>query len=125
VQTAPFIQIITRNNGNAEVRSYPEHVADTGFAAEGIYPILYTLAINEPGNFYLAAISDDRGGPRPRLRRYFHVAALIPYFDEAGIFRVTVFESAEETSLARFRVRYPGDFINLVRIPVETAFDPN
>jgi hypothetical protein len=125
VQAAPFTQIIRRQNGVSEIQSYPEHIADTGFAAEGIYPLLYTLAVNEPGNFYLAAISDDRGGPRPRLRRYFHVAALVPYFDESGAFRVAGFESAEETSFSRFRVRYPGDFINLVRIPVESAFTPN
>jgi hypothetical protein len=56
-----------------------------------------------------------RGGLRSRLHRYFHVAALLPYFDEAGIFRATVFESAEETSSARFRVRYPGDFIHFLR----------
>jgi hypothetical protein len=125
VQGAPFTQIIVRKNGAAEIQSYPDHIDDAGFAAEGIYPLLYTLAIDEPGNFYLAAISDDRGGPRPRLRRYFHVAALVPYFDESGAFRVTVFESAEETAFSRFRVRYPGDFINLVRIPVESAFAPN
>jgi hypothetical protein len=125
VRHAPFAQMITRKNGVPEIRSYPEHIVDTGFAAEGIYPLLYTLAIDEPGNFYLATISDDRGGPRPRLRRYFHVAALVPYFDENGIFHVAVFESAEETAFSRFRVRYPGDFINLVRIPVESAFNPN
>jgi hypothetical protein len=125
VRDAPFTQIIARKNGAAEIQSYPSHVADAGFAAEGIYPLLYTLAIDEPGNFYLAAISDDRGGPRPRLRRYFHVAALVPYFDESGAFRVTVFESAEETAFSRFRVRYPGDFINLARVPVEGVFDPN
>jgi hypothetical protein len=125
VRDAPFTQIITRKNGTAEIHSYPDHIVDAGFVAEGIYPLLYTLAIDEPGNIYLAAISDDRGGPRPRLRRYFHVAALVPYFDESGAFRVAVFESAEETSFSRFRVRYPGDFINLVRIPVECAFAPN
>jgi hypothetical protein len=125
VRDAPFTQIIIRRNGAAEVHSYPDHIVDTGFAAEGIYPLLYTLAIDEPGNFYLAAISDDRGGPRPRLRRYFHVAALVPYFDEAGVFHVVVFESAEETAFSRFRMRYPGDFINLVRIPVESAFNPD
>jgi hypothetical protein len=125
VQHAPFTQIISRQNGTTEIRSYPSFIADSGFAAEGIYALLYTLAIDEPGNFYLAAVSDDRGGPRPRLRRYFHVAALVPYFDEAGVFHVTVFESAEETRFSRFRVRYPGDFINLVRIPVEGKFAPN
>jgi hypothetical protein len=122
---APFTQILARKDGITEILSYPEHIIDTGFAAEGISPLLYTLAIDEPGNIYLAAISDDRGGPRPRLRRYFHVAVLVPYFDENNIFRVVVFESAEETRFSRFRTRYPGNFINLARVPIEGAFDPN
>jgi hypothetical protein len=122
VRDAPFTQIITRTGGRAEVASYPEPIIDAGFAAEGIHALLYTLAIDDPGNFYLAAVSDDRGGPRPRLRRYFHVAALVPYFDTNGVFRVVVFESVEETQFARFKVRYPGHFINLVRIPVENTF---
>ncbi|MDR0638838.1 MAG: hypothetical protein LBG27_08060 [Spirochaetaceae bacterium] len=125
VRHAPFTQILVRKNGATEIQSYPEHIIDTGFAAEGIFPLLYTLAVDEPGNIYLAAISDDRGGPRPRLRRYFHVAALVPYFDTENVFRVVVFESAEETSFSRFRTRYPGDFINLVRIPIEGAFEPD
>jgi hypothetical protein len=125
VRHAPFTQILVRKNGVTEIQSYPEHIVDTGFAAEGIFPLLYTLAVDEPGNIYLAAISDDRGGPRPRLRRYFHVAALVPYFDEENVFRVIVFESAEETSFSRFRTRYPGDFINLARVPIEGAFEPH
>jgi hypothetical protein len=124
VRHAPFTQILVRKNGVTEIQSYPEHIIDTGFAAEGIYPLLYTLAVDEPGTIYLAAISDDRGGPRPRLRRYFHVAALVPYFDEENVFRIVVFESAEETSFSRFRTRYPGNFINLVRVPVEGVFEP-
>jgi hypothetical protein len=125
VRHAPFTQILVRKNGVTEIQSYPEHIIDTGFAAEGIAPLLYTLAVDEPGNIYLAAISDDRGGPRPRLRRYFHIAALVPYFDEENVFRVVVFESAEETSFSRFRTRYPGGFINLARVPVEGAFEPH
>jgi hypothetical protein len=60
----------------------------------------------------------------PRMRQYFHIAVLIPYFDEYGGFQITVFESAEETRFNRFLARYPGHQINLVRIPVEGPFDP-
>jgi hypothetical protein len=59
------------------------------------------------------------------MRQYFHIAALIPYFNEYGFFQVAVFESAAETSINAFRNRYaPGHYVNLVRIPLETAFDP-
>jgi hypothetical protein len=58
------------------------------------------------------------------MRQYFHIAALIPYFDEYGVFRVAVFESAAETSFRAFRSRYPGHYANLVRVPFETAFEP-
>jgi hypothetical protein len=52
------------------------------------------------------------------------VAALVPYFDEYGDFKVVVFESAAETQFNSFRTRYPGHFINLVQIPVVNRFEP-
>jgi hypothetical protein len=58
------------------------------------------------------------------MRQHFHVAVLVPYFNENGNFQVALFESAEETSFSRFKNRYPGHCVNLVRIPVEGNFDP-
>jgi hypothetical protein len=58
------------------------------------------------------------------MRQHFHVAALIPYFNEYGNFHIAVFESAEETSFAAFRGRYPGHYVNLVAIPLEPNFEP-
>jgi len=112
--------------------SYPGFLGEAGYGVEGLSPLLYTLAINEPFSFYLAAVSDEKGAPvtpqnmrgAPRLRQYYHVAALVPYFDEYGVFKVVVFESAEETSFSAFRGRYPNQFVNLVQVPVVTAFDP-
>jgi hypothetical protein len=60
----------------------------------------------------------------PRTRQHFHVAVLVPYFNEYGNFQVAVFESAEETRFSNFRTRYPSHNINLVRLPVEGSFDP-
>jgi hypothetical protein len=61
---------------------------------------------------------------RPRMRQHFHIAVLVPWFNEYGNFQVTLFESAEETSFNNFKVRYPAHAVNLVRIPVEASFDP-
>jgi hypothetical protein len=123
VQDRPFASIIQRTRNGTSVRSYPSFLLNAGFSFEGIQPLLYTLAIDEPGTIYLASINNEQD-PKPRMRQHFHVAVLVPYFNEYGNFQVAVFESAEETSLNNFKNRYPGHFVNLVRIPVETRFDP-
>jgi hypothetical protein len=120
---------------------------NAGYEVEGLQALLYTLAIDEPGKFYLAAVNNETGPPTteqnprgaPRMRTYFHVMAFIPYFTENGVFQIAVFESAAETSISAFKNRYPvseriidgerkiypnGHCVSLVRVPVETAFDP-
>jgi hypothetical protein len=124
VQDAPFSSIIRREKQNALIRSYPGYLPSAGFGIEGLHPLLYSLAIDEPGRIYLASVSNELDPP-PRMRQHFHVAVLIPYFNTFGNFRVAVFESAEETQFSSFKTRYPSHyFVNLVRIPIESAFDP-
>jgi hypothetical protein len=133
VRSAPFSAVIRRDRQGATLRPFPGHLPDTGFSIEGIHPLLYTLAIDEPGRIYLASVNSELGAPvtadnlrgLPRMRQHFHVAVLIPYFTSYGSFRVALFESAEETQFSAFKTRYPPDYyVNLVRIPVETSFDP-
>lgn len=114
------------------LHSYPGFLENAGYGIEGLHALLYTLAIDEPYSFYLAAINTEIGertseaNPRgtQRLRQYFHVAALVPYFDEYGVFKVAVFESASETSFSSFKNRYPGHYISLVKIPLADNFQP-
>jgi hypothetical protein len=133
VRDAPFSAVIRRDKQGAVPRPFPGHLPDSGFSIEGLHPLLYTLAIDEPGMMYLASVNSELGAPvtednprgLPRMRQHFHVAVLIPYFTGYGNFRVALFESAEETRFSAFKTRYPGDYyVNLVRIPVETSFDP-
>ncbi|MCL2264806.1 MAG: hypothetical protein FWC22_02080 [Treponema sp.] len=126
-----FSLISVNQNNTFVTQTYPGFMSEAGYGIEGLHPLLYTLAIDEPYQFYLAAVSRERANPSsprgtPRLREYFHVAALVPYFDENGVFRIVVFESAEETSFSAFRSRYRtiGHFVNLVSIPVTARFDP-
>jgi hypothetical protein len=133
-----FSLVIVNQNRTFVTQSYPGFLHEAGFGVEGLHPLLYTLAIDNPFSFYLAAVNNEIGVPEsptnlrgtPRLRRYFHVAALIPYFDEYGVFRVVVFESAAETSFGEaasfsgFRNRYPGHYVNLVQVPVPSTFSP-
>jgi len=132
VRSDNFSMIIVNENRSFVTNSYPGFLEEAGYGVEGLHPLLYTLAIDEPFSFYLAAVNNEIGAPitpenlrgAPRLRQYFHVAALVPYFDEYGNFRIVVFESAEETSFNAFRSRYPGHYVNLVKIPVVSSFDP-
>jgi hypothetical protein len=132
VRGQSFAQVIVRGQNTSAIRAYPEFLKDAGFGIEGLHPLLYTLAINEPGRIYLASVNTEMGPPatednprgRPRMRQHFHIAVLVPFFNEYGVFQIAVFESAEETSFARFKNRYPGHAVNLVRIPAEAAFDP-
>ena len=126
-----FSLITVYQNRTYVIESYPGFMSEAGYEINGLHPLLYALAIDEPYNFYLAAVSRERSNPAsprgtPRLREYFHVAALVPYFDELGNFRIVVFESAEETSFSAFLNRYraPGHFVNIVKIPVSSRFDP-
>ncbi|MDR0555344.1 MAG: hypothetical protein LBG76_11205 [Treponema sp.] len=132
VQDARFASVITRSREGSAVRSYPGYLSQAGFGIEGLHPLLYTLAIDEPGRVYLASVNTELGAPEsaanlrggPWMRRHFHVAVLAPFFDENGDFQVVVFESAQETAFAQFKARYPNHYVNLARVPVEGAFDP-
>jgi hypothetical protein len=127
-----FSQVMVSENRTFVTHSYPGFLNEAGYGIEGLHPLLYTLAIDKPFSFFLAAVNTEIGAPvtpdnlrgSPRFRQYFHVAALIPYFDEFGTFRIVVFESAAENSFASFRNRYPGHFVNLVEIPIPSAFSP-
>jgi hypothetical protein len=123
VRRSPFSSTIVHSGGKSAIRMYNGFLPNIGYDFEGLQALLYTLAIDEPGNIYLGAVSKEML-PKPRMRQYYHIAVLIPYFDDAGTFHITVFESAAETNFTRFKNRYPNNYINLVRIPVEASFDP-
>jgi hypothetical protein len=147
VRSDLFSQMMLRTRNNTVLYPYPGFLENAGYGVEGLLPLLYTLAIDEPGKFYLGAVNNEVGPPatqdnpkgQPRMRQYFHIAAFIPYFSESGVFHVAVFESAAETSISAFRNRYPlserfidgemrlfpnGHYVNLVRLPVESVFEP-
>ena len=132
VRSNNFSSVLISTNRTFAVNSYPGFFGEAGYGIEGLHPLLYTMAIDEPFKFYLAAVNTEIGETitpanlrgTPRLRQYFHVAALVPYFDEYGVFKIAVFESAAETSFNAFKSRYPNHFVNLVQIPVVTDFAP-
>lgn len=126
VREAPF-SLITGDsnpiNGGSSYLAYPDNFEDAGFDLRGLKAMLFVLASREPGRFYLAQFNARTINP-PRLRSYFHIAALFPYFDDDGSFKVSVFESAAETSLDRILKAQNYEFVKLVRMPVSPRFNP-
>ncbi|HPE88779.1 MAG TPA: hypothetical protein P5298_08720 [Spirochaetia bacterium] len=109
-------------NGGSAYEPYSDNFDDAGFDVRGLKAVLFMLASSEPGRFYLAQFNARDPEP-PNLRRYYHIAALFPYFDEDGAFRVAVFESAAETSLDAV-ARRGYEFVKLVRMPAASRFEP-
>jgi len=110
-------------NGGQLYEAYPANFEIDGYRVDGLRPLLYILAIREPGSFYIASFN-RRMGENLSLRQYFHEALLFPYFETTGEFHVAVFESAAETSLDAVIRRYPSEFAHLVRIPAQPEFNP-
>jgi hypothetical protein len=130
VRDWPFLELIIRNNRERTVTAYPGFLLNAGFGIEGLQPLLYTLAVDEPGAIYLASVNREMTGPPRRgesrslaLRQHYHIAALIPYFNEYGAFQIAVFESAAETTFAAFTARHPGACVNLARVPSGSGFE--
>ncbi|MFP4430247.1 MAG: hypothetical protein ACLFPV_03255 [Spirochaetaceae bacterium] len=107
----------------ADVRHVPfsRYVEDVGYPLEDLGRILYFLAIQEPGHFYLGSINTPFGST-PVLHQHVHVAVFFPYFDDEGRFQAVVMERNVETGVESLNRRYPGDHVHLVRIPASGAF---
>jgi hypothetical protein len=109
-------------NGGSAYEPFADNFDDAGIDVRGLKATLFVLASREPGRFYLAQFNARDKDP-PRLRRYFHIAALFPYFDDDGVFKVAVFESAAETSMER--IAGGGyEFVKLIRMPAAPRFEP-
>lgn len=126
VTEAPFAMVVRDSdpvNGGSAYEAFSDNFNDAGIELRGLKAMLFMLASREPGRFYLAQFNARSDQP-PRLRQYFHIAALFPYFDDDGIFRVVVFESAAETSLDRIVSDRDYEFVKLVRVPTSGRFEP-
>ncbi len=126
VREAPFALRVRDSdpiNGGSIYESFPDNFDDAGISLAGLKASLFVLASREPGRFYLAAFN-ARDRAAPYIRRYFHIAALFPYFDDDGIFKVAVFESAAETSLQRIVSDSDYELVKLIRMPSASRFNP-
>jgi hypothetical protein len=97
---------------------------NVGYSTRDLAPLLYWLAVSEPGHLYLGAVC--RQNNVPPVPSFFGIAVFFPYFNRDGSFSVAVFENARKTTLEAFIAQNTGSFTNLarVRVPESDRFDP-
>lgn len=112
---------------DSDVRDLPffEYTEDAGYRVEDLWQVMYLLAIQEPGRFYLGSVNGEFG-ENPRLWQHFHIVVFFPWFDESGTFHVSVMERNVETGIDSLQRRYPRYFMHLVSLPTlgGEVFDP-
>ncbi|MFP3959560.1 MAG: hypothetical protein ACLFUX_05285 [Spirochaetaceae bacterium] len=109
----------------ADVRRVPyaRYVEDVGYPVGELRRVLYGLALEEPGHFYIGSVNQEFG-TEPVLRQHVHIAVFFPYFDESGRFRVTLLERNVESTLDSLADRYAGAYVHLVRARADERFTP-
>lgn len=96
-----------------------------GYKISSLKPLMYNLAITEPGRFYLGAIRHTvkaEGGQEVSV--YTECAAFFPVLDENGKFFLFIFENGKELSFTEFVKSHQNDTIHLTRITSSSNFFP-
>ncbi len=109
---------------SADVREVPffDYIEDVGYPIEHLRVIMHSLAVREPGFFYIGSVNREFGSA-PVLRQHVHVAVFFPYFED-GNFRMVVMERNRETLPEAFIGRYRADYVHLVRVKTTQGFTP-
>ena len=92
--------------------NYKENI---GYNLENLRAVLYLLAIENPGAFYMGAVN-SLFGEDPVLWQYHHIVLFFPWFTSGGDFRLAVLETGRESSLENLMIRYPDSFVHLVKV---------
>jgi len=111
------------NPRDQDVKSVPFFLykENIGYELEKLKTLMYLLAVQEPGYFYIGAIN-SLYGEDPVLWQYYHVALFFPWFDEHGDFHLDVLETGDSSSLKNLKSRYPGSFVHLSRVKAAGDF---
>lgn len=122
VTVEPFTAVFTKKG----VTNTAGYIKNTGYQPDNLRALLYTLAVNEPQYFYLAAIRQtDRKSAEVKV--FNDAAVIIPYFDVNGAFRAAVFMDGEEIKYNDFEkmlVKAKDCFVHLVRVRTSATYYP-
>jgi len=99
------------------------YTEDIGYRVKDLRLLLYYLAVNEPGYFYLGSVNSEYKD-NPFLRQHFHIVVLLPYFDDDGFFHIVVMDQHKDTDIDALIEKFEYDFIHLVSLEAKGKFEP-
>lgn len=122
VQVNPFAGLKSPDGTVRNVGFVPK----TGYEINLLKPLLYVLAATEPDMLYLGAVKTCKckTEDEPETWTFHHDVVFLPYFDQAGICHIEVFESGVETSFEEFVEENKGSYIYLCRVKSSDRFQP-
>ncbi len=122
VQVNPFAGLKSPDGTVRNVGFVPK----TGYEINMLKPLLYVLAATEPDMIYLGAVKTCMGNTEnePETWTFHHDLVFVPYFDQAGICHIAVFESGVETSFDAFVAANQGTYVYLCRVKSTDRFQP-
>ena len=122
VQVNPFAGLKSPDGTVRNVGFVPK----TGYEINLLKPLLYVLAATEPDMLYLGAVKTckSKSEDEPETWTFHHDVVFLPYFDQAGICHIEVFESGVETSFEEFVEENKGAYIYLCRVKSSDRFQP-
>ncbi|MBO7421661.1 MAG: hypothetical protein J6U06_11145 [Spirochaetaceae bacterium] len=122
VQVNPFAGLKSPDGTVRNVGFVPK----TGYEINLLKPLLYVLAATEPDMLYLGAVKTckSKSEDEPETWTFHHDVVFLPYFDQAGICHIEVFESGVETSFEEFVEENKGSYIYLCRVKSSDRFQP-
>jgi len=122
VQVNPFAGLKSPDGTVRNVGFVPK----TGYEINMLKPLLYVLAATEPDMLYLGAVKSRRGNTDngPETWTFHHDLVFFPYFDEAGVCYIEVFESGVATTFDEFVAANQGTYVYLCRVKSTDRFKP-
>ena len=122
VQVNPFAGLKSPDGTVRNVGFVPK----TGYEINMLKPLLYVLAATEPDMIYLGAVKTctTKSENDPETWTFHHDLVFMPYFDQAGICHIAVFESGVETSFDEFVSSNQGTYVYLCRVKSTDRFQP-
>ncbi len=94
-----------------------KYIEDRGYKVDNLEFILYYLAVKDPGHIYLGSVNTTIDG-FPGKIFHKHIVVLFPFIDQNSIFRVSLMEINDETSIKSLKDRYPNSYVHLVKVKV-------
>ncbi|MGL4983016.1 MAG: hypothetical protein ACRC4W_09250 [Treponemataceae bacterium] len=115
-----FYSFLNSENNFKGLISYAE---DIGYHADVVLPLMYVLAAQEAGYFFLASMRENASDTQ-ELWKFEDTAVFFPYFDANGRFQLVIFINGMEIPFETFYKENKNNFVHFTRVKAGERFVP-